>query len=194
MCRYCDISMKQDFKVVIPPATSRHHPDMIWKRLKGLKPNSHKILVCWVYLWIPCYVQVQTIHSMHQHQRTPWLPRCEKSDIWCLIFLYINTVEPHLSRLFTYPDTCLGTNPHASTESDSLIRKWRCPDKWGSTVVLCNSNKQIYCNNWSVIVFYTLYKSYLPLWFLNYFLQFPKNNFMQTWLKLLLVYTSYYMT
>ena len=23
----------------------------------------------------------------------------------------------------TYPDTCLGTNPHSSTESDSLIRK-----------------------------------------------------------------------
>ena len=32
------------------------------------------------------------------------------------------TVEPHLSRLFTYRDTCLGTNLHSSTESDSLIR------------------------------------------------------------------------
>ena len=31
---------------------------------------------------------------------------------------------PHLSRLFNYPDTCLGTNPHSSTESDSLIWKF----------------------------------------------------------------------
>ena len=34
----------------------------------------------------------------------------------------ICTVEPHLSGLFTYPDTCLGTIIHVSTESDSLIR------------------------------------------------------------------------
>ena len=38
-----------------------------------------------------------------------------------------NSVEPHLSgpklsRLFTYPDTCLGTNPHSSIESVSFIR------------------------------------------------------------------------
>ena len=37
------------------------------------------------------------------------------------------TIEPHLSGLFTYPDKCLGTNPHASTESDSLIRKFSYP-------------------------------------------------------------------
>ena len=34
--------------------------------------------------------------------------------------LYVNTVEPHLSgphlsRLFFYPYTCSGTNPHSST-------------------------------------------------------------------------------
>ena len=28
----------------------------------------------------------------------------------------------------TYPDTWLGTNPHSSTESDSLIRKCSYPD------------------------------------------------------------------
>ena len=34
------------------------------------------------------------------------------------------TVQPHLSGLFTDLDTYLGTNPHSSTESDSLIRKF----------------------------------------------------------------------
>ena len=38
------------------------------------------------------------------------------------------TVEPHLSGLFTYPDTCLGTNPYSSTESDPFIRKFSYPD------------------------------------------------------------------
>ena len=38
------------------------------------------------------------------------------------------TVEPHLSGLFTYLYTCLRTNPNASTESDSLIRKFSYPD------------------------------------------------------------------
>ena len=38
-------------------------------------------------------------------------------------------MEPHLSGLFTYsPDTCLGTNPHSSTKSESLIRKFNYPD------------------------------------------------------------------
>ena len=36
--------------------------------------------------------------------------------------LYTCTVEPHLSGLFTYLNTYLGTNPHSSTESASLIR------------------------------------------------------------------------
>ena len=31
---------------------------------------------------------------------------------------------PHLFGLFTYPDTCLGTNPHSSTESALPIRKF----------------------------------------------------------------------
>ena len=35
---------------------------------------------------------------------------------------------PYLSRLFTYQDTCLGTNPHSSTESDSLIQNFSYPD------------------------------------------------------------------
>ena len=39
-----------------------------------------------------------------------------------------STVKPHLSELFTYPDTCLGTNPHSSAESDSLFRKFSYPD------------------------------------------------------------------
>ena len=48
---------------------------------------------------------------------------------------HIDTVEPHLSGphlsgLFTYPHTCLGTNPHASTESDPLIWKFSYSDSW----------------------------------------------------------------
>ena len=38
------------------------------------------------------------------------------------------TVEPRLSGLFTYLDTCLRTNSYASTESDSLIWKFSYPD------------------------------------------------------------------
>ena len=37
-------------------------------------------------------------------------------------------VEPHLSGLLIYPDTCLGTNPYSSTEIDSFIRKFSYRD------------------------------------------------------------------
>ena len=54
------------------------------------------------------------------------------------------TVEPHLSGLFTYSETCLGTNPLFLNRkcltypkiqlSGQSVWERRCPDKWGSTV------------------------------------------------------------
>ena len=55
------------------------------------------------------YLILQFKHAAFQPDNNPQVNTC--------------TVEPHLSGLFNYPDTCLGTNPHSSTESDSLIRK-----------------------------------------------------------------------
>ena len=57
-----------------------------------------------------------------------------KNILRCLI-----TVERHLSGLFTYLDTRLGTNPHISTESDSLIRKFSYTDSQTGNGGVCIS-------------------------------------------------------
>ena len=56
------------------------------------------------------------------------------------------TVEPHLSGLFTYPDTCLGTNLHSSTENDSFIRKFSYPDSQSGNRGVRISEAPLYIN------------------------------------------------
>ena len=82
-----------------PIRTTRHTPQVVWMG-KGLLQTGYSI-------------QATIVSSTSRY---------------CTI-VYTCTVEPHLSGphlsgLFTYPDTCLGTNLYASTESDSLIRKF----------------------------------------------------------------------
>ena len=56
--------------------------------------------------------------------------RLKQSGKWksyrCVILHYKLWLWLQLS--LTYPDSCLETNPHASTESDSLIQKFSYPD------------------------------------------------------------------
>ena len=47
-------------------------------------------------------------------------------------------------RVFTYPDTCLGPNPHSSTESASLIWKFGYPDGQSGNGVVKISEAQLY--------------------------------------------------
>ena len=81
----------------------------------------------------------QTSLEIQFRKQFQW--KWDKYTCTCIIELYVYhyTVEPHLSGphlsgLFTYPYTCLGTNPHASTEVCQSVWERRCLDKWGSTV------------------------------------------------------------
>ena len=51
----------------------------------------------------------------------------------------------------TYPDTCLGTNPHSSTESDSLIRKFSYPDSQSGNVGVRISEVPLYSNHFNLM-------------------------------------------
>ena len=51
---------------------------------------------------------------------------------------------PHLSGLFTYPDICLRTNSHSSTESASLIRKFSYRDSHSGNGVVGISEAPLY--------------------------------------------------
>ena len=80
------------------------------------------------------------------------------------------TVEPHLSSPDpTYPDTCLGTNPHSSTESASLIQKFSYPDSQSGNGGVRISEAQLYkVVQWLVALFslkhWVLYYIYVFMW------------------------------
>ena len=69
----------------------------------------------------------------------------------CSLNSFIYTVEPHLSGpylsgLFIYPDTCLGADPHSSTDSASLIRKFSYPDSQSGNGDVRINEARLYCD------------------------------------------------
>ena len=95
------------------------------------------------------------------------------------ILIHLYTVEPHLSwphlsGLFSYPDTCLGTNWNIHIESDSLIRIFSYPDSWLGNEGVRISEAPLYLFIFNKIMKYICYG--ITIKFLQYCLnwfQFP---------------------
>ena len=69
------------------------------------------------------------------------------------MIIYISIQSSLTYRDLTYPDTCLGTKPHSSTESGSLIRKFSCLDSQSANEGVRISEVQLYIYIWILCVF-----------------------------------------
>ena len=80
-----------------------------------------------IVLWLSHWNDIETFSRapLTYYNETPY------SIMFCPIkqILQQYTVKPHLSGIFAYPDTCLGTN-YVYRESDSFIRIFCYPDSW----------------------------------------------------------------
>ena len=62
----------------------------------------------------------------------------------------LNTVEPHLSGLFSYPDTCLGTIWKIYIESVWLIWIFSYPDRWLQNRCVRISEALLFMDYWYI--------------------------------------------
>ena len=120
-----------------------------------LDKNVLKQMFDWIKMFWNSYLDIGKIYSGNKYfnGKNTFLKWYSISNhiLWTNIWFYQHTVEPHLSGLFSYPDKCIETNSHSSTESDSLIWKFGFPDSQSGNRGVRMNEAPLYSSHNSII-------------------------------------------